>query len=242
MTKFGWPFWPTLALACAVPAVAAIVIGIPVLRLRGHYFAIATLALGVAMGEIANNLPYLGAASGISLPIGPSFGYFYYLMLAALVLSVVVMWVISRSRFGYALFAIRENEQAASTLGINTAYYKTAAFAVSAILTGLAGGIYAYWTSFIDPPTVFNIVFNVDIIVMTLLGGVGTIFGPIVGAFILEGLNEVLGGTFLELHAVIFGALIVLIVLFLPGGLSSLFAGGRLNIRTFLRNFKSYKV
>ena len=242
MTKYGWSFWPSLAIACLIPTVVAIVVGIPVLRLRGHYFAIATLALGIAVGALISNLSFVGAASGLSLPIGPSFTYFYYLMFGALVLSVLVMWGISRSRFGYALFAIREGEQAASALGINTTYYKTMAFASSAFITGLAGGIYAYWTSFIDPPTVFNLVFNVDMIVMTLLGGIGTILGPVVGAFLLEGLNEVLGGAFLQLHAIIFAGVIIALVLFLPGGLSSLTTRKKFDLRTFIRNLKAYRV
>lgn len=242
MTKWKLSFWPSLGLACLVPTVAAAIIGLGILRLRGHYFAISTLALGIAMGELIKNLDYFGGASGLSLPIGPSFTYFYYLMLAGMILSVLAVWAISRSRFGYALYAIRENETAASTLGINTTYYKTTAYAISALLTGLAGGIYAYWTSFIDAPTVFSIVFNVDMVVMVVLGGAGTIFGPVIGAFILEGLNEVLGSTFLELHAIIFGAVIVLIVLFMPEGLSGLVSQGRFSVRKFVSNLKTYKV
>ncbi len=242
MTKWDWPFGLALLLAAVLPAVVAGVIGVAVLRLRGHYFAIATLALGIAVGQLANNIGYVGASSGMSLPIGPSFTFFYYAMLAALVAAVLVVWAISRSRFGYALLAIRENEQAALTLGVNAAYYKTAAFAVSALLTGIAGGIYAYWTSFIDAPTVFNITFNVDMIVMAILGGAATVVWPVVGAFILEGLNETLSSSFLHWHAVIFGALVVLIVLFLPGGIAGLVGRQRFDLRSFVRELRAYRV
>ncbi|HUZ00713.1 MAG TPA: branched-chain amino acid ABC transporter permease [Thermomicrobiaceae bacterium] len=242
MSRWGWPFWPSLIAAGLLPAVVAALIGVPILRLRGHYFAIATLAFGIALGELANNLRYVGASSGISLPIGPPFAFFYYVMLAVLVLAVVATWLIARSRLGYALVAIRENEQAAAVLGVNTALYKTAAFAISALLTGLAGGVQAYWSTSIYAPTVFDITRNVDLIVMALLGGAGTVLGPVVGAFLLDGLNEQLTGAFLQWHAVIFGAVVLLIVLFLPGGLGGLVAQGRTGVRNFLRDLKAFRV
>jgi len=225
MVRLGWPFGPSLAAAGLAGALFAVAIGLPVLRLRGHYFAVATFATAEAMREIVNNLTDLtGGGKGLSLPLmaggARAIGvYFYYLMLALLVAATATTALVLRVRLGYGLLALREDEEAAAVTGIDTTRYKVVAFALSALLTGLAGGIYAYWLTYIDPTNVFDVVISVTMLVMVLLGGTGTFWGPAVGAAILMGMTEFLWSRFLELHAAFLGAIIILVVLFLPDGL-----------------------
>jgi len=148
IAKAKWPFLAALPFAPLLAAVFAAVVGLPLLRLRGHYFAVASLGVGVALGELVQNLdfrgePMFGGASGLFLPIYSIDNrglYFFYLMCGAAALSIAVTWWVLRSRFGYGLIAIRENEEAAAVLGVNTTAYKVAAFALAAALTGLAEG------------------------------------------------------------------------------------------------------
>src|SRR6266542_374346 len=140
-----------LPLAPLVAAGFAGLIGLPLLRLRGHYFAIATLGTGIAVGEVIKNLPWFGGAAGLFPPIyRHADALFFYLMAAAAGLAVLATWLVMRSRLGYGLIAIRENEEAAAVLGVNTTAYKGAAFALSAALTRVVGGIFAQWNILID--------------------------------------------------------------------------------------------
>src|ERR1019366_6186279 len=121
--------------------------------------------------------------------------FFFYLMVAAATIAIAVTWWVLRSRFGYGLIAIRENEEAAAVLGVNTTAYKVAAFALSAALTGLAGGIFSQWNVFINQDNAFPIEYNVQMILMALLGGTGTVFGPATGAVLLQLLSQLLAGS-----------------------------------------------
>src|SRR5260370_20038163 len=153
-----WQLLLSLPFAPVVAAAFAALVGLPLLRLRGHYFAVASLGVGVAVGELVQNIDYagqpvFGGASGLFLPIFRIDNrglFFFYLMLAAAALSIAVTWWVLRSRFGYGLIAIRENEEAASVLGVNTTAYKVAAFALAAALTGLAGGVFAPAKGFVN--------------------------------------------------------------------------------------------
>ncbi|TMD10754.1 MAG: branched-chain amino acid ABC transporter permease, partial [Chloroflexi bacterium] len=162
VTNLGLPFALALVLAPLVAAAFAVIVGIPLLRLRGHYFAVATLGVGVAVGEVINNIEPLGAATGLFLPIIRSDVLFFYLMLGTAILAVLTTWVILRTRFGYGLLAIRENEEAAAVIGVNTTFYKVAAFCIAAALTGIAGAIFAQWNSFINQDNAFAISDNVQ--------------------------------------------------------------------------------
>jgi branched-chain amino acid transport system permease protein len=153
IAKAKWPFLLALPLSPLVAAAFAALVGLPLLRLRGHYFAVASLGVGVAVGELVQNIDYrgqplFGGASGLFLPILAIDNrglFFFYLMVAAAAIAIAVTWWVLRSRFGYGLIAIRENEEAAAVLGVNTTAYKVAAFALAAALTGLAGGIFSQW-------------------------------------------------------------------------------------------------
>lgn len=250
MVRFGLAFLPSLVAGGLAGALFAVGIGLPVLRLRGHYFAVATFATAEAMREIVNNLTDLtGGGKGLSLPLmaggARAIGvYFYYLMLGLLVAAVATNVLVLRSRLGYGLLALREDEEAAMVAGIDTTLYKVVAFGLSAFLTGLAGGIYAYWLTYIDPTNVFDVVISVTMLVMVILGGSGTLWGPVVGAVILMVLTEFLWSRFLELHAAFLGTVIILVVLFIPDGLVEMVRRGRraLAPASLLENLRRYSV
>lgn len=243
MNNLGLPFVPALILSAAVGAVYAGLWGIPVLRLQGHYFAIATLAISEATRDIIANASWTGGPSGIGLPIYNNYQVFYYALLALMVGSTLFIWWISRTRFGYGLLAIRENEDSAAIMGINTTMYKVAAFALSGMITAIAGSIYAYWISFIDPYSLFDSSVTIQIIIMATLGGPGTVLGPVIGAFVLEGVTDYLWQNFLYLHTAFLGLAIIMIVLFLPRGAMDLLTGRRrLSWHTFLENARRYRV
>jgi branched-chain amino acid transport system permease protein len=227
MNEFHRPFWGAFIAGIVVAALFAAILGTPILRLRGHYFAIATLSIAIGTQALVQQLPPLGKGSGMTLPINSNFHFFYWVMLAVLIASILITMFIARSRFGYALAAIRENEEAAAVLGINAAVAKVAAWAVSAGITAAAGATFAYWTSFIDPPTVFDLNFNVLMIIMAMLGGAASVAGPTIGAFIISAIGEVLGAQSVSpWHAVVLGAIIVVIVILLPRGVMPYLAGG----------------
>jgi branched-chain amino acid transport system permease protein len=261
IAKAKWPFLLALPLAPVVSAAFAALVGLPLLRLRGHYFAVASLGVGVAVGELVQNIDYqgqpaFGGASGLFLPIYSIQNrglYFFYLMVAAAALSIAVTWWVLRSRFGYGLVAIRENEEAAAVLGVNTTAYKVAAFALAAALTGLAGGIFSQWNVFINQDNAFPIEYNVQMILMALLGGTGTVFGPAAGAILLQLLIQFLGGTlpisfelpFVSEAArpvvaqVILGLLLVGVVIFVPRGVIDFFGGrSRLSLAYLRRSLR----
>jgi branched-chain amino acid transport system permease protein len=227
ITKASVPLGLAVPAAVAFCAAAAALIGLPLLRLRGHYFAVASLGVAVATGEVINNLQFFGGASGIFTPIIRSDLLFYYLMLGGAVLTVVTTWIVLHSRFGFGLLAIREDEVAAAVIGVNTTLYKVAAYMLSAALTGFAGAIYAQWNVFIDQATAFNIDVTIDSILMVLIGGIGTIFGPVIGAIVLEFLIQTFAGSgeVAVWTQVGLGVLLMLTVIFLPRGVVDVFGG-----------------
>jgi branched-chain amino acid transport system permease protein len=232
MTKAGLSFWVGLGLAAMVSTVFAVVIGLPVLRLKGHYFALVTLGIGEVVRGIVSNLTKLtGGGGGLSLPIYPGgidviYRTFYLLMLGTLVASLVTVYAILQSRFGYGLLAIREDEDAASMIGVPTTRYKITAFALSAMFFGIFGGIYAYWLTYVEPGDVFDIKISVLTLIMALLGGVGTFLGPLIGAIAFQLLSEVLWHRLLDFHTAFLGGLMIVIVMFFPRGLIDVFRGG----------------
>ncbi len=232
MVRLGLPFWVGLVLAAGVSGLFAVAIGLPVLRLKGHYFALVTLGIGeVIRGVIGNLTALTGGAGGLSLPLVPggidvAYRLFYFLMLFALLLALATVWTIRRARLGYGLLAIREDEEAAKAIGVPTTAYKTIAFGISATLFGLFGGIYAYWLTYVEPADVFDIKISILVIIMALLGGVGTFLGPLVGALGFQVLSEVLWNRLLDFHNAFLGALMIIIVVFFPRGFMDVFSGG----------------
>jgi branched-chain amino acid transport system permease protein len=228
------------ALVCPL---LATVIGIPLLRLRGHYFAVASLAVMEATREIViNQDKYTGGGNGTTLPlmdVSPTVFYnmMYWVMLGIAIVCTVTVYLVMRSRWGFAFRAIRDHEDAAAVMGIDTTRYKLLAWALSALFTGVAGGVFAYWFSFIEPRGVFNMNHATKMFIMLLLGGRGTIVGPILGAVALEIISELVWGRFLELHLGVLGLLIVIVVIFIPRGILDL-ARHRFSLTYILENVR----
>ena len=220
----GFPFIGAIPFAALTAVVVSIILGFPVLRLKGHYFAIATIGMSGAILSVAQNATDItGGAMGTTLPIiakppGIVYNYFYLAMLGLMVVTTLAIYFIIRSRFGYAVRSIKANEEAANSMGINTTFYKISTWAISAFFTSLAGALYAYWMSFIAPDEVFNVMIAVHTIVIMLIGGAGTVLGPIIGAFIIEFVSEVAWGGFMEYHLAALGIATIIIVFFVPQG------------------------
>lgn len=231
-----------VALAIVVNAVFAALLGWVVLRLRGPYFGIATLGIGVAVAELVANLDALGGSSGLAVHQVDEahFWIYYYAMWLVAAAALLGTLAVTRSKLGYALVAIRENEDAAAALGIAATRYKVTAWALGAMMAGAAGAVFAPANGFIDPSITFAPDSNVFPIVMTILGGIGTVAGPFIGALLLAGVNELLQRYFVNAHTLFFGAMIVLVVLLLPRGLVWLF-GLRGGVRAWLRSLTAYR-
>ncbi len=176
------------------------------------------------------------------MPISRNPLSFFYLMLAILAGATLVNWWLSASRFGYGLIAIREDEDAAGAMGINAPLYKTIAFALSGTFAGLAGGVFAYWITFIDPDAVFKMSTTVQMIIMAVLGGSGTVLGPLLGAFLLSSVSEVLATQLATLAELFYGVIIVLVVLFMPKGLFDLIRRRTFSFKYFARNLRENRI
>ena len=222
--------WYPLAIlgAGVTSAILCMIVGAPILRLKGHYFAIATLGFVIAVREIFTNLKTITRGSmGWILPIvetdvTKSAITWYYWMFAILIICHFTIWRIQNSRFGYALRSIKAAETEAATFGVNTTRYKLFAWIISAFFTGLAGGVWALWITYIDPSFAFHYSFSIKFSIMAILGGVGTVFGPILGAIIVEGISQFAWGTFLEWNMAVLGFMVMIVILFFPGGLMEL--------------------
>lgn len=221
------PWWYAPA-GGALCAFVAVVLGIVLMRARGHSFVILTIAfLFILQIATLNWTNFTGGSNGITLPLPPYgrdwiYTPFYYAMLGLLVASVIMSVAIRRSKFGMGLIAIREDEDKAGSVGINTPVYKVLAFVASAIFIGVAGGAYAYSLTFIDPRGMYDILLSVQAVLAALLGGRGTVMGPAYGAFAIGILNEqanVHFGSQAGLRLLIFGGIMAAVVLFMPRGL-----------------------
>ncbi len=228
---------PWLAIVGGVLAalVAAVIIGSVSFRLRGPYFCLATIAFAEVVRLIAKNLPDVtGGDVGTTVPLlfpTNTMRSFYYACVGLTIVSFAISYWVERSRFGYYLLAIREDEDTALSVGINTARVKLWSLLLSAALTALAGALYASLFLYIVPDPVLGIELSVEISILPMLGGAGTLLGPVVGSIVLETANEVFKNIFKEAHLLIYGALVILVVLFLPEGIV-----GTLNRK--LRRFK----
>jgi len=220
VADYDWHWIPTLLVAGAVAALVALAIGYPVLRLKGPYFAIAMLGAAEGTRVIAtvwDSLTHGGL--GISFPNVENSFPTYYAMLILMLLTIAVAYVVGHSRFGVRLNAIREDEGAAEALGVNTTVYKLAAFVLSAIFPAAAGGIQAYKVLYIDPPSVFFVQITIAMALMSMLGGKGTVIGPIVGAVLLYTIQELTWVNFPTAHLIAYGLFIIIVARFMPRGL-----------------------
>jgi ABC-type branched-subunit amino acid transport system ATPase component/ABC-type branched-subunit amino acid transport system permease subunit len=224
------PFW-FLPISAVVAGTFAAVVGAVLMRTRGHSFVILTIAFLFVMQLVTLNWGGLTNGNhGLTLPLPTwdrDYYYwpFYYVFFVLMLMSIAVSWWIRRTKFGMGLIAIREDENKAASVGVNTGVYKVLAFVASAVFIGAAGGAYAYYLTFIDPRGMFDIVVSVMVVLAVLIGGRGTVWGPILGAFILWPLNETTitklsddaGGS--NVRLIVFGGLLMAVVLFLPRGI-----------------------
>jgi len=226
--KFGIPFWVGIFIAGGVSFVFGILLGIPTLRVRDIYLAVVTICFGLMVQLVIVNLESItGGARGIYGIPRPSIGSFvfmspqsfYYIILFFNLLTIFSTLRLLRSRFGRAFLSIRENEQAAETVGVKTTYYKILAFAVSAFYAGLAGSLYAHYVSYINPDA-FTIGISIDILVMIVIGGLGNVWGAVIGAFVITLLPEYL--RFMQqYYRAVFGLGLIFMMVFMRSGIIS---------------------
>jgi branched-chain amino acid transport system permease protein len=216
----SWPWLPTLVVGALVAGLVALAIGYPVLRLKGPYFAIAMLGMAEGTRVVAtvwDGLTHGGL--GISFPSIENSTSTYYAMLVLMLVTIVVAYVVAHSRFGIRLNAIREDEVAAEALGINVTRYKLVAFVLSAIFPAVAGGIQAYKVLYIEPQAVFFVQITIAMALMSMLGGKGTVIGPVVGAALLYTAQELTWVNFPTAHLIAYGVFIIVVARFMPRGL-----------------------
>jgi branched-chain amino acid transport system permease protein len=225
----GLPLWLSAAIAAAAALLLAALLGAVLLRLHGHYFAIASLSLVEVLREVVNNATDLtGGGMGLNIPLvaGSSVMsdamFFFYAMWGLFLATALMVMAVAGSKLGFGLACIRQNETASSMVGLNTTFYKSLAFGLSACFVSAAGGVYAAWVHYIDPSDVFDILYSVKPIVMALMGGLGSPLGVACGAFLYLGLEEVVWRNYVQIHTGVLGLLIVVLLLFLPHGLISL--------------------
>jgi branched-chain amino acid transport system permease protein len=236
--QMHWGINPWIGLLAGVVVSVALsqMIGHPCFRLRGHYFAIATIAIGEIIHTLAINWEFIGGARGLTLPIKPDsllvFQFsgtkfiYYYIILGLMVCCFLAAWHIERSRIGYYLRAIREDGDAAQSVGVPVAKYKLIAMAISAAFVSIGGTFYAQYTLYLDPDSVFPLSLSILVCLLTVVGGVGTLWGPLVGTALMIPLSEwtriQFGGTGSGIDLIIYGALLTIVAVFQPTGLVGL--------------------
>ena len=230
--------WIGLIAGGLVAALMAAAIGYPCSNLRGHYFAIATIAFGEIVRIHFNNWKLVNAAEGITIPmVNESLANFmfhssklpyYYIILAFLLLALVICYFVANSKMGYYFRAIKESHDVAEVLGVNVVRYRLIAIMVSAFLSAMAGTFYAQYILYIDPESVMLLAISIQIVLISMLGGAGTIMGPVIGAAILIPIAELtriwLGHRGTGVDMLIYGFLITLISVYQPRGIWGLFA------------------
>jgi len=221
------PTWAILA-AGGVAIVLALLFGSISLRLRGVYFAIATLAVAIIGKLVIGNIDVLGGAEGMLLPLSPwSIEFekipFYYAAAGTAAAATLTMVLIRRSNLGFRLLALKDDEDKAEASGINTTKHKVIAFIISAFFPGIIGGLHAYYIGYINPAANFSILYSANVLVMAAFGGIGTIGGPIIGATTFVALSEILSYSVgSQFRLGIYGLILVLVTIFLPRGVISL--------------------
>jgi branched-chain amino acid transport system permease protein len=211
--------------ASIITIIFAAFLGFAILRVKGHYFAVGSIAVVEVLRLITSSWSsFTGGGDGLNVKImegGPDFAgrVFLYAMLSVMLLAFLTTLWVDRSKFGFGLKAIKQNEDAADMVGINVTIYKIAAFSLSAVFCGTVGAIYASWIGYIAPVDAFSITTTLKVPVMVLLGGEGTVFGPVLGALVFVILEESVWANFLEANQAILGLIIVFLIFFLPGGI-----------------------
>lgn len=237
-SQYGVSPWLGMIVGGILAACIAILIGIPTFRLKGAYYAIATIAFATGLMHILTTVKsigpvQLGAAEGLSVGMKMDATFFdfqfiskvpyYYILIAFSVLALVVSWYIDRSKLGFYLTAIREDEEAARALGINVSKIKLTAAGISAFLTAMGGTFYAQYFRYLEPHFIAGSEFSTQMVFLAIVGGIGTVFGPFVGGILLTALAEFVRVSFVDLppgtHLVIYGMAVLLVILYFPKGI-----------------------
>lgn len=233
--NFGLSPWIGMLIGGILASITGIALGYITIRLQGPFFSLATMAFGEIMIIVAVNLKHLtNGSQGITIPFEPSFVNFmfrgkveyFYIGLALCLIPVLIAKYLERSKLGYYLMAIRENEAAARSLGVGSVKVKLVVTAIGAFLTAVAGTYYAQYMEFIEPYYIFSVGISVQIALMAIIGGMGTPYGPILGAILISVtstyLRSVLGSAQTGVHMIVYGLVLVIIVILVPSGLISL--------------------
>lgn len=236
-TRFGINPWVGLAIAVALGALIGAAIGALTFRygLRGSYFALVTLAFAEVFRILANTVPFTGAGVGMMIPLRTDVANFqfasklgfYYTILAFALIALLVAWWLQHSRYGAWLVAVRDNEDAARALGVDTYRVKVGAIALSGALMSAGGVFYLQYFQYIDPSIAFGPAVSVEALLVAIVGGIGSLFGPLIGAFVLALINQLTTaviGKAPALSLALYGLLLIVMVTFLPRGLSAGFA------------------
>ncbi len=239
--KFGVSPWFGLLTGAMLAGGISLVLGYPSFKLKGHYFAMITIAFGEVFHILFRNIDAFGGASGLFLPITDnSFSAFYfgihkapylYIVFSFYILSTATIYLLDRSKIGFYLRSINAEEDAARSLGVSSPLYKSIAMFFSASFTAVGGSFYAQYVTFIDPPSVFHLMFSIQIVLIVILGGIGSIVGPLAGALVLIPLSEFtriyLGGTGKGFDLILYGLLIIVFAVYQPLGLVGMFGRKR---------------
>ncbi|NQS89495.1 branched-chain amino acid ABC transporter permease [Patescibacteria group bacterium] len=222
LVKGGWPYFYGILLAAVGALLVALLIGLILLtkRMSTSYFALITLGLNEILRTIVTNNEFLGEAYGITLPPLPGLSTPYYILLSVAVGVVAATYILDKSTTGWVLKAISQDEEVADTIGINTARYKLGIFVFSAIPIGIAGAVMASFWSYVNPDMAFYLILCFEMPIIAILGGMGTVFGPVIAAIFVSGLKEVLSTTMPYFHLILFGALVTAVIVISPKGLS----------------------
>lgn len=227
--ELGWNLLPAVLLGGAVAGLLAFLLGLSILRLRGAYFALATIGINEAMKALVINLDFLGGPTGMELNFsvykqyggpGQMLWVVYWSMAVLALLVVIVSFLVKKSRFGLGLMAIREDEDAAEVMGVVAPRFKTYAYVLSAVFPGVAGVLFFFKQGVIEPGSAFRLHASVELLVEVMLGGAGTVLGPVLGAFAYQTLRSTLltSEFFRDIQLVVAGVLLLVIVLFIPAG------------------------
>jgi branched-chain amino acid transport system permease protein len=229
LTVQGWPLWGAMLVGGLSSGLLAFLLGKAILRLRGAYFALATIGVNEAIRALINNLEIFGGPTGLTLNFRTYLAYggaakalemSFYLLLGIALLTVVVSHLVRSSKFGLGLLAIRENEDAAEVMGVVAPDAKTWAYVLSAIIPGVVGVLFFFKNGNIEPHDAFPLHASIELLVMVMLGGQGTVLGPILGALAYQGIRGYLvtSEIFKDIQLSVAGALLLVIVLFIPAG------------------------
>jgi ABC-type branched-subunit amino acid transport system permease subunit len=231
--RLGMSFWITLPIAIIFSGIVGFLLGIPILKLRHHYLGMATLGFGIVVEAIIVQWRELtfGPVGIVGIPVPNFFSIqlrgtsYYYIVAFFTICAYFIIRNLVDSRFGRALMAIRDNEDAAPSLGINPLIYKSLALGISGVYAGLAGVLYAHLHSYIGPEC-FSLGLSVDVVMITVVGGLGTLIGPVIGGFIISLLPEFLYG-FVEYHLIIYALVLLIFLLFMPKGIAGMLEKGK---------------